>query len=263
MRAIVAHQPPELARQQHAEGEHAAEVHQQNPRPQAVECGRVLHALGEQQERSQPDGAPQQRLRDRHPAQAPRALVHTGSNHEYHSLTRAQSLVQKRITRSDAGRCPRRTPARTLRLHQDRPGIHLAQVVQRLVQGGEALLIAALRVAHHVTLAHGVVAELAPQGQLDDIQVEPETPLTVHARLELERERQAVPQRAADGRTHRVLDARMQQKHPLVEVHVGGTHLECPVERVGPPEAPARQGHHAHRREQPAPDQTIPCRIAA
>src|SRR5438270_429423 len=95
------------------------------------------------------------------------------------------------------------------RLHQDRPGIHLAQVVQRLVQGGEALLIAALRVAHHVTLAHGVVAELAPQSQLDDIQVEPETPLTVHARLELERERQAVPQRAADGRTHRVLDARM------------------------------------------------------
>ena len=114
VRAIVAHQPPELARQQHAEGDHAAEVHQQNPRPQAVECGRVLHALGEQQERSQPDGAPQQRLRDRHPAQAPRALVHTGSNHEYHSLTRAQSLVQKRITRSDAGRCPRRTPARTL-----------------------------------------------------------------------------------------------------------------------------------------------------
>src|SRR5438309_9169105 len=46
-RAIVAHQPPELARQQHAEGDHAAEVHQQNPRPQAVECGRVLHALGE------------------------------------------------------------------------------------------------------------------------------------------------------------------------------------------------------------------------
>src|SRR5438105_15043588 len=70
-------------------------------------------ALGEQQERSQPDGTPQQRLHDRHPAQAPRALVHTGSNHEYHSLTRAQPLVQKRITSCDAGRCPLRTPSRT------------------------------------------------------------------------------------------------------------------------------------------------------
>src|SRR5256885_10054497 len=89
------------------------------------------------------------------------------------------------------------------------------------------------------------------------------SPLTVHARLELEREREAVPQRAADGRTHRVLDARVQQKHPLVEVHVGGTHLQYPVERIRTTEPPARQRHHAHRREQPAPDQTIPCRIAA
>ena len=42
------------------------------------------------------------------------ASLHTGSDHVYHSLTRAQSSVQNRIARSDAGRCPRRTPARTL-----------------------------------------------------------------------------------------------------------------------------------------------------
>src|SRR5256885_12278610 len=44
------------------------------------------------------------------------------------------------------------------------------------------------------------------------------SPLTVHARLELERERQAVPQRAADGRTHRVLDARMRSEEHTSEL---------------------------------------------
>src|SRR5438477_7681339 len=80
----------------------------------AVERRGVLHALGEQHERPEPDRAPQQHLRDGLPPHARPTPIHTGRTHEYHSLTRTQSLVQNRIARSDAGRRPRRTPARTL-----------------------------------------------------------------------------------------------------------------------------------------------------
>jgi len=59
--------------------------------------------------------AVRRRLADRDPAQpARRSALHTGSDHVYHSLTRTQSSVQKRIARNEAGKCPRRTPARTL-----------------------------------------------------------------------------------------------------------------------------------------------------
>ena len=115
VRDYRAHEPPQLAREQHAERDHAADVEQQDPQLQTAELGRVLHALGEQQEGAEPDGGPQHPLPDRDPAQpARRGVAQTGSDHVYHSLTRAQSSVQKRIARSDAGKCPRRTPARTL-----------------------------------------------------------------------------------------------------------------------------------------------------
>ena len=117
VRAVVADQLPQLARQQHAERDHAAGIEQQDPRLQPLELRRVLHALGEQQERAEADGDPQQHLADHGPARpARRARGYTGSDHVYHSLTRSQSSVQNSSARSDADRWPRRTPARTLML---------------------------------------------------------------------------------------------------------------------------------------------------
>ena len=115
VRAVVAHQAPQLARQQDAERDDAGEVDHQDPQLPAPELGGVLHALGEQQEGAEADRAPQQCLSDRDPTQgARRARTYTGSDHEYHSLTRAQSSVQNSMARNEAGRWPRRTPARTL-----------------------------------------------------------------------------------------------------------------------------------------------------
>ena len=117
VRAVVAHQAPQLAREQHAQGDDAADVDQQDPQLHAAEFGRVLHALRQEQKRTEADRAPQQHLADGDPAQSPRwPRPYTGSDHVYHSETRAQSSVQKRIARMDEGRFPRRTPARTLML---------------------------------------------------------------------------------------------------------------------------------------------------
>ena len=82
---------------------------------QAIERGRVLNALGEQQQRADANRSPQNDERGNTPRFACcRLAVQTGRDHEYHSLTRRKSSVQKNKARSDAGNLPRRTPARTL-----------------------------------------------------------------------------------------------------------------------------------------------------
>ena len=117
VRAVVAHQAPQLARQQHAQRNHRAGINQQDPQLQAPELGGVLHTLGEQQEGAEPDATPQQHLAGGQPTQAARrALAYTGSDHVYHSEVRAQSSVQNMIARMEEVRWPRRTPARTLML---------------------------------------------------------------------------------------------------------------------------------------------------
>ena len=117
MRAVVAHQPPQLAREQHAQGDDAADVDQQDPQLHAAESAEFCTLFAKQQKRTEADRAPQQHLADGDPAQSPRwPRPYTGSDHVYHSETRAQSSVQKRIARMDEGRFPRRTPARTLML---------------------------------------------------------------------------------------------------------------------------------------------------
>jgi hypothetical protein len=116
VRAVVAHQTPELARQEHAQCNHRAGIDQEDPQLQAPELGGVLHALGEQQKGPEPDGAPQQHLAGREPAQAARPPGYAGSDHVYHSEVRAQSSVQNMIARMEEVRWPRRTPARTLML---------------------------------------------------------------------------------------------------------------------------------------------------
>ena len=116
VRAVIAHQAPQLVRQQPGEGDDPAHVDAEDPQLQPAELRGVLHALGEQQEGAPADGAPQQHLADGDPAEPTRLawLLHTGSVQVYHSLTRAQSSVQKRKARMAEGRLPRRTPARTL-----------------------------------------------------------------------------------------------------------------------------------------------------
>ena len=115
MHAIVAYQLRDLAGKQRRQGHDAEQVEQQNPWLQAAEFPRVLHALREQQERPDADTCPQQNERNRAPARLRgMGLGHTGSDHVYHSLTRCQSSVQNMSARSDAGRRPRRKPARTL-----------------------------------------------------------------------------------------------------------------------------------------------------
>ncbi len=112
---VLAHELPDLACEEYRQRNHADDVDQQNPGLQPDEFGGVLHALGEQEQRPCGDRSPKHEQRRSAPA-APRAwlLAQTGSDHEYHSLSRCQSLVQKSSTRSDEGSCPRRTPARTL-----------------------------------------------------------------------------------------------------------------------------------------------------
>jgi hypothetical protein len=115
MIAIVADQLPQLARELNGQGDDAGDIEQQNPRLQAIERGRVLNALREQQQSANADRGPQKHQSAAAPRHTCRLLaVYTGSDHEYHSLTRRKSSVQKNSARSDAGNRPRRTPARTL-----------------------------------------------------------------------------------------------------------------------------------------------------
>jgi len=113
-----------------------------------------------------------------------------------------------------------------LRLDQDRPGVHVPEVGERLVERGEGCLITALGVAYHVAVTHGVVGEFAPQRQVDDAGVEPEAPVAIDAGIQVKGQRHAVAQRVADGGALGILDARVQEEHPLVDVHVGRAHFE-------------------------------------
>ena len=72
--------------------------------------------------------------------------------------------------------------------------------------------------------------------------------------------------RVADAGAHRILDPRVQQEHPLVDVDVGGAHLEHAIEGIArsAQAAQAREGEEdAPDAEQAAPRHTVPCWIAA
>src|SRR6266700_281597 len=79
--------------------------------------------------------------------------------------------------------------------HNDRPGLDLAEVGECLIERGEALLVAAARVAHHKALAHRVIAQLAAQRDGDDACAEPESPLAIDSHIEVEGERLPVAER--------------------------------------------------------------------
>src|ERR1700733_5131297 len=96
-------------------------------------------------------------------------------------------------------------PRFKLWFNQYRPRVHRAQVFQRGVEGGESLLITGCRIADDVTVADSVVGQLAPQRQIDHRTVEPEAPNAFHARLDVEYQVDAVPQRIADGGCHRII----------------------------------------------------------
>jgi len=94
--------------------------------------------------------------------------------------------------------------------------------------------------------------------------VEPEAPITIHARLEVECERQAVPQRVADGGAIGYSTRACSRNTPLSRLNVCGAHLEHPVERVAETQGPSSSGPITHTvASSPAPGQTIPCWIAA
>ena len=113
--AVFADQLPQFAGKKNREHDDAHHVDQQHPRLQPAEIRGVLHALSEQQQRAGADSRPQYEQRNRAEAAARSRLgAHTGSAHEYHSLSRCQSLVQNSSVRREAGNLPRRTPARTL-----------------------------------------------------------------------------------------------------------------------------------------------------
>jgi hypothetical protein len=159
---------------------------------------------------------------------------------------------------------PNSTPSATALRRPRRSGVHFAEGIERLLEGREAVLVAAARVAHHVAVGHRVVAELAAQRQIDDIGVEPEAPRPVDAHVELEGERDAIVQRIAHRRSQRVVHPGVQQEYPVIDVDVGRAHFERPVVRIGR----GRRGcpeerQQAERGEEPPRDQIIPCWTAA
>src|SRR5207237_10673628 len=71
-----------------------------------------------------------------------------------------------------------------LGFHNDRPGLDLAEVGERLIQRREALLVAAARVAPPAALAHRAIAQLAAQRDGDDACAERSSPLAIESRID-------------------------------------------------------------------------------
>ncbi len=112
--SIIPHELQQLARDERAQRDDADEIEQQDPRLQAAELARVLHALAEKQERANANRSPKNDERYAAPARPPGyRRIYTGRDHEYHSLVRCQSSVQNMSARKEDGNLPRRTPART------------------------------------------------------------------------------------------------------------------------------------------------------
>src|ERR1700694_5059528 len=116
---------------------------------------------------------------------------------------------------------------------QHRPALNRAQVHERLLKSSETFLIATAHVAHEVPIAYGVVIKFAPQRQIHDIGIEPEAPLALDVRVQVDGERYTVVQCVAYDRVHRVVDARVQQEHASLYAYIGGADLQHPIERVG------------------------------
>src|ERR1700730_14166611 len=75
-----------------------------------------------------------------------------------------------------------------LRLHENGPAVDLAQVGQGLLEWWKSLLLVALHVADDITIAHGVIRQLAPQSQLHDVRVEPEPSLPLDSCIQIKRQ---------------------------------------------------------------------------
>jgi hypothetical protein len=120
-----------------------------------------------------------------------------------------------------------------LRLDENRPGLDLAEVAERLLQCFEALLLAVAHVADHEAIGDHVIGKLPPKRQVDHVRVEPEVPHAIDSRLEIESESDPVLQRLLDRGIQRVLDARIELNDTLVEIDVGRADLQHTVERGG------------------------------
>src|SRR5688572_4281172 len=96
-----------------------------------------------------------------------------------------------------------------LRFHKYRPGLDRTELKQSLFECGVAILIPTSCVSHDVTLADRVIRKLTTQREGHDSSVEPEPPLALDVRIDLEDESDAVAQRVPDRGIHRVLDTRV------------------------------------------------------
>src|SRR3569833_2742986 len=119
-----------------------------------------------------------------------------------------------------------------LRLDQNRPPVHLAEIGKGLLEGWKGLLLIALHIADDITIADRVVSQLAPQSQLYDICVEPESPLPINPRVQIKRQGDPIAQGVSNRRIDRVLDPGMKQEYTVIDVHVRGAHLEHAVQRI-------------------------------
>jgi hypothetical protein len=85
-------------------------------------------------------------------------------------------------------------------------------------------------VAQHVAVGHGVIGEFAPQRHLQHARVH-------HRRrwrlidVEVECQRDAVAQRAANAVIDRVFHVRGKLQHAVIDHHEGGAHLEVARQR--------------------------------
>src|SRR6185312_17466522 len=103
-------------------------------------------------------------------------------------------------------------------LDENGPAVHLAEISECFLEGGKGLLLIALHVADDVTVAYRVISQLAPQSQLHDICVEPESPLPINPRVQIKRQADPIAQGVSNRRIDRILDPRMQKKHAVVDV---------------------------------------------
>src|SRR5579863_1001353 len=113
-----------------------------------------------------------------------------------------------------------------LRLDEDRPAIDLAQIIERLLECWKALLLPVAHVPHHVAVADSVIRELAPQGEVHDVRVEPQPPLAIDTRIEIESQRDAVTQGIPNVRVDGIFDPRVEQEDAMIDVYIRGSNFK-------------------------------------
>ena len=78
-----------------------------------------------------------------------------------------------------------------------------------------------------------MVFKLAPQGEIHHIRVEPEAPLALNTRIQIDAQGHPVVQGVPDRRVHRVLDSGVEQEDAPLHADIGGTHFQDAIERIG------------------------------